>query len=274
MSQKIERSLNPTSVITRSTVSGHTALEHETLQNGAGLAPATTPSLSVATLLPELLSRIFELVALAEKHMSWIPSTTYVCRHWRRVAFDHTSLWGHNIAFDVGQRWSEEMVARAKGAPISIVWAPTIPIPPLWGGQDIPSAVDKVAPVHLSHTKELRLPGSDEKMTRILQMLVPVPAPILELLFLEVIDAAALGRSDGALWSLPPTFLEKKTSKLRRFLLSGIFCPWTSLHSSALTKLYVVFPIPPHPSIGTISPSALNDFIDFLERTPLSKRLF
>ncbi|KAI0059864.1 hypothetical protein BV25DRAFT_1787573, partial [Artomyces pyxidatus] len=49
----------------------------------------------------------------------WISSTTHICRYWRQVALASPALWT-DIAFDLGPRWLEEMVARSKAAPLSL----------------------------------------------------------------------------------------------------------------------------------------------------------
>ncbi|KAI0284069.1 hypothetical protein BC826DRAFT_881182, partial [Russula brevipes] len=81
----------------------------------------------VSVLPPEVLARIFHLVALADAESSrpkmgnlrWI-GVTHVCRHWRQVALDDSSLWARISGSMAKATWVCEMLARARNAPLSI----------------------------------------------------------------------------------------------------------------------------------------------------------
>ena len=47
----------------------------------------------------------------------WV-NVSYVCRHWRNVALDCPALWTYH--FTVSLRWTEELLARSKHAPLKI----------------------------------------------------------------------------------------------------------------------------------------------------------
>ncbi|KAI0066422.1 hypothetical protein BV25DRAFT_1783860, partial [Artomyces pyxidatus] len=91
---------------------------------------------SISRLPVEILARIFLFHAYAEPagtveevsskdgdlqlpsvpRLGWI-SVTMVCRNWRQIAFNYPNLWT-NVAFTLGDRWTEEMISRAKSAPL------------------------------------------------------------------------------------------------------------------------------------------------------------
>ncbi|KAI0284067.1 hypothetical protein BC826DRAFT_894091, partial [Russula brevipes] len=79
----------------------------------------------ISILPPEVLARIFHLVAVLPWHklesLKWI-SVTHVCRHWRQVALDDSSLWARISGWMPVARitWVSEMLARARNAPLSI----------------------------------------------------------------------------------------------------------------------------------------------------------
>ncbi|KAI0311692.1 hypothetical protein OF83DRAFT_1068373, partial [Amylostereum chailletii] len=80
---------------------------------------------TTAILPPEMLMRIFEFYALACPHevdpespLGWM-TVTHVCRVWRLVALEQSSLW-YRIAFSLGPGWTSRMVERAKFRPIII----------------------------------------------------------------------------------------------------------------------------------------------------------
>jgi len=67
-------------------------LLHSLLLHRNALAP-------ISLLPPEILARVFSLLALQEppysskQSLGWIRAT-HVCWHWRQVALDYSSLWG------------------------------------------------------------------------------------------------------------------------------------------------------------------------------------
>jgi hypothetical protein len=78
-----------------------------------------------ARLPPEILVTIFKFVVSNSypfyppvKKLGWI-NVTYVCALWRRVALECPSLWT-TIPF-THPRWTEEMLARSKMAPLTVV---------------------------------------------------------------------------------------------------------------------------------------------------------
>ncbi|KAI0045364.1 hypothetical protein FA95DRAFT_1476973, partial [Auriscalpium vulgare] len=92
-----------------------------------GRLNALTP---IARLPSEILARIFSFAARAEpipggystspasKRMGWI-KVTHVCHYWREVALAHPALW-ERVSFSIGPEWTEELLARSKGAPIIV----------------------------------------------------------------------------------------------------------------------------------------------------------
>ncbi|KAF8555398.1 hypothetical protein OG21DRAFT_913821 [Imleria badia] len=48
---------------------------------------------------------------------SWV-NVSYVCRHWRNVALNCATLWTY--LFIMSPRWTEEILARSKKAPLKL----------------------------------------------------------------------------------------------------------------------------------------------------------
>ncbi|KAI0056497.1 hypothetical protein BV25DRAFT_1813901, partial [Artomyces pyxidatus] len=92
-----------------------------------GSARSRNASAPIAVLFPELLARMFQFLAAEEPPISqrhgrgWIPLTTHICHYWRQIALNHSALWT-DISFDLGMKWADTMIARAKAAPLSIRW--------------------------------------------------------------------------------------------------------------------------------------------------------
>ncbi|KAI0043548.1 hypothetical protein FA95DRAFT_1470995, partial [Auriscalpium vulgare] len=81
---------------------------------------------------PEVLSRVFEFLALAHPYRHDVDATrggssprlgwivvSHICRHWRQVAVDDTSLW-RTISSEMEPKWIAEMVARTKDRPLTV----------------------------------------------------------------------------------------------------------------------------------------------------------
>ncbi|KAI0050364.1 hypothetical protein FA95DRAFT_1467881, partial [Auriscalpium vulgare] len=81
----------------------------------------------ISRLPPEILGLVFSFEAEmdpprcyedAKPNLGWI-NVTHVCRRWRYIATDHSSLWAR-IEFTLGERWVEEMFRRARTSPLII----------------------------------------------------------------------------------------------------------------------------------------------------------
>src|SRR5712691_184935 len=108
----------------------------------------------ISLLPPEILAWIFHLLVHDEwplsglRNLGWI-EVTHVCRHWRQVALDNSSLWARIWCLPANPKWISEILARAKNAPLDIEL------------NDIslnPEAFLMIPP-HISHTRQLRLHG-------------------------------------------------------------------------------------------------------------------
>jgi hypothetical protein len=79
--------------------------------------------------------------------LRWI-SVTHVCRHWRQVALDDSSLWARISGLMANTTWISEMLARARNAPLEIDLLVT------------PNAETlAMFTAHFAHTHEFRLRG-------------------------------------------------------------------------------------------------------------------
>jgi hypothetical protein len=184
----------------------------------------------ISVLPPEVLARIFHLVALAESPWSelqslrWI-NVTHVCRHWRQVALDDSSLWARISGYRTSTAWISETLARARNAPLAISLLGT------------PNAETlAMFPAHFAHTREFRLRGLvayhfDDNVRNIWNI-CKLEAPTLEHFELGVAVASPVT-------FLGAPFFSGVAPKLRTFSLSQVGVPWSSIPCGQLTQLKI-----------------------------------
>jgi hypothetical protein len=215
----------------------------------------------ISVLPPEVFSRIFRLVALAEparsilQKLRWI-RVTHVCRHWRQVALDDSSLWARISGYQMTSAWISLSLARARNAPLTI---------DLLGA--LSSKTLAMFPAHFAHTREFRLCGLvahrlvahhlDDNIRKICNL----EAPALEHFELDVTA------------SFPTTFIgapffNGMAPKLRKFFLSGVRVPWSFIPCGQLTQLKITLfhetYVADGPSLGDS-----NSLVDLLINCPV-----
>ena len=224
------------------------------LSHRNGVAP-------ISVLPPELLARIFRFHALVEppwsrmQNLGWI-GVTHVCRQWRQVALDDSSLWATITGFYPSAEWVSESLVRARTAPLVIdfLFTPRLEILSMF-------------PPHVSHIRELRLRNLSPFHYQGVQEICASEAPILEHLEL------ALGLAPYPITF--PTFHELagttpfngRTPKLRTLSLTQISIPWSLIPRGQLTQLKITL----FEEISTvdISPTVdSNQLIDLLINSP------
>jgi hypothetical protein len=186
----------------------------------------------ISLLPPEILARVFHFLALEEpphsgtRNFGWI-RTTHVCRHWRQVALDDSSLWARisGVSTKWNTAWISEMLARARNAPLEInIDLAEIPSPDL---------ILMFTP-HLSHTRALRLHN------------LPSPEHVGEIFNRE---APALERFElGLCVAFPITFrdlggttlFKGQAPNLRAFYISQVRVPWSFIPHGQLTELKII----------------------------------
>jgi hypothetical protein len=197
----------------------------------------------VSVLPPEVLARIFHLAALAESSqpemgsLRWI-SVTHVCRHWRQVALDDSSLWARISGSTANTTWISETLARARNAPLTI---------DLFETQDAETL--SMFTAHFAHTHEFRLrglvtPHCDDNIREICSQEAPA---------LEHFELGADIDSPITFFRAP--FFNGMAPKLRTFTLSQIHVPWSFIPRGQLTQLKITLfeagePIADGPSFG------------------------
>ncbi|KAI0289292.1 hypothetical protein BC826DRAFT_1187913 [Russula brevipes] len=183
----------------------------------------------ISVLPAEVLTRIFHLVAFAESSRSsmgslrWI-GITHVCRHWRQVALDDSSLWARISSSTARPTWVSEVLARARNAPLAIELFTTSNAETL-----------SMFAAHFARTHEFRLRGIvastvDDNIREICSL----EAPALE--------HFELGAAPGS----PVTFLRAPffngmAPKLRTFSLYQIRVPWSFIPRGQLSELKITF---------------------------------
>ena len=210
----------------------------------------------ISTLPPELLSRIFHFNAhneppFGKQKLGWI-RVTHVCRHWRRVALDDSSLWARIEEVPPRAQWISEMLVRARSAPLTIDVLGT-PSPEIL----------LTFPPHISHTRELRLRGLSMLHFHSIRDICSSEAPILERFELGVSIAGPVTFRQLA----GTTLFNGQALKLRTLSLSQIIIPWSLIPRGQLTQLQIhLFRGIFYPDFS--SPNDLNQLIDLLINSP------
>ena len=187
----------------------------------------------VSLLPPEILARVFHLLALdeppysCEKSSGWI-RITHVCRHWRQVALDDSSLWARisRIGPDLDTALISEMLARARNAPLEI---------------DIDFLITNAKPdpmhlfpPHLSHTRVLRLHMTKPDCEGVREIFSR-EAPALEHFELRFSLSYPITFQD--LGGTTP--FKGQAPKLRSFCISQFCVPWSLIPRGQLTQLRI-----------------------------------
>jgi len=191
----------------------------------------------ISSLPPELLARIFRFCALVEspwsgvQKLGWI-GVTHVCKRWRQVALDDSSLWARIAGVSPSAEWIFEALVRARDAPLLFDIA----------GRPSPGVLSKFTP-HISHTRKLRLPRLSVHDSRFVREICASEAPVLEYFELGVSDASPITFPAGM------TLFKGHTPKLRSFITSHVIIPWSLIPRGQLTQLKIIF------SRGIFTPS-------------------
>ncbi|KAI0280338.1 hypothetical protein BC826DRAFT_1180853 [Russula brevipes] len=199
-------------------------------------------TLAPVSVLPlEVLSRIFHIVAFAEwpwfrmENFRWI-GVTQVCRHWRQVALDDSSLWARISGYR-STAWISEMLARARNAPLTVDFCGT------------PNAETlAMLTAHFVHTHEFRLRGlGTPHFGDGVQEICSLEAPAMEHFELSSISLAS------PITFLRAPFFKRVAPKLRTFTLSQVRVPWSFIPCGQLTQLKITLlgrSIADGPSLG------------------------
>ncbi|KAI0289294.1 hypothetical protein BC826DRAFT_1177413 [Russula brevipes] len=199
----------------------------------------------VSVLPAEVLARIFHLVALAESSrprmgsLRWI-SVTHVCRHWRQVALDDSSLWARISGRSAKTIWISETLARARNAPLAIN---------LFAAPNAETM--SMFTAHFAHTHEFRLrglvaPHNDDNIREICSL----EAPALEHFELDA-------DNDSPVTFFRAPLFNGMAPKLRTFSLSQIYVPWSFIPCGQLSQLKIAHfcegePVADGPSFGDL----------------------
>jgi len=217
----------------------------------------------ISTLPPELLARIFRFLILEDLGRFGVPmefwfKATHVCRHWRQVALDDSSLWTRVTVMESSSSdWVSEMLVRARNAPLDINLM----------GEPGPGLLSKFPP-HISHTRKLRLCKLSMHHSEHVKDICALEAPALEHFELEFLARPPVPFRQLA----GPTLFKGRTPRLRRLILSQISIPWSLIPHGQLTELKIN--LSRWTSIPNNSgPDDSNQLVDFLINSPELKIL-
>jgi len=189
----------------------------------------------ISRLPPEILSNIFMLCVtdndghftVTPYRWSWI-TISHICRHWRNVALECSSLWCH-LDFSKPD-WIPEMLNRSKVAPLSV----------------------KIRNEHYFSKKSLdALNAAFQHMYRIKELDLCVPAGDFEDMLCDITQAApcihtlSVSSKPSSLFtlartiSLPQDFLSGDAPSLTHLELRDVHLPWGSSLLKNLTCLKI-----------------------------------
>jgi hypothetical protein len=210
----------------------------------------------ISLLPPEILAQVFHLLVLAEpprslsgeRGLGWI-RVTHVCRHWRQIALDDSSLWAKICCIRTNTKWISEMLARAKNAPLDIEFNLLT--------RSSPEAFLMIPP-HIFHTRQLRLHGLSLLHFDSVREIYSREAPALE--HFDLVAAY----SPLPFPDLGGNMLFKgRSPRLRTFSLSQVVISWSIIPRGQLTQLKITCP-----NEDVDSPGDLNQLIDLLVNCP------
>jgi hypothetical protein len=130
----------------------------------------------ISNLPTEILVCIFHMIAFSVHYWLGLVHVTHVCRRWRQIALDHTSLWTYFSGREP-KIWIAEQLSRARNAPLVIEhfrWS-------MAGREEF-----SLFTPHIFHTRELHL---HRLSPNIVQEIRTLKAPLLERLELHLWDS-------------------------------------------------------------------------------------
>jgi F-box-like len=207
---------------------------------------------------PELLARIFHFLALVEPSWSspgklgWI-GATHVCRYWRQVGLEDSSLWATISGVPQSKRWIGEILARAGCALLAIDLHPRN------------KGVLSMFPSRFSHIRELRLHNLSLAYVDNVRELCDLEAPVLEHFELNTLDSFSPVNINQPIRT---QFFKGNSPKLRTFSLFHVRIPWSLIPRTQLSQLRIILPQKISRTGGIPLRSVLNQFIDVLANCP------
>ena len=209
----------------------------------------------ISLLPPEILAHVFHLLVLEDppfsrrRNLGWI-TVTHVCRHWRQVALDDTSLWARIRDTPTNTKWISEMLARAKNAPLDIEFNDV--------GRSSPKAL-LMTPSHLFHTRQFRIHSPSMVHFDSVRDIFSWEAPALEHFEITVTAYSCIDFRDlGGIM-----LFRGHAPRLRTFSISQVVIPWSLIPRGQLTQLTIACV-----NGDDYSPGDLNQLIDLLVNCP------
>jgi len=210
------------------------------------------------SILPvEILARIFHLVAFSEHPNSHRPELgsvyfTHVCRRWRQVALDDSTLWTHFSNTPRNKDWIAERLSRARNAPLVIEL-----------GRSVVKDTFSLFTPHISHTRELYLYNLSFHHSEVVQEISTQNAPALERLKI------GMSISTDPKHLVLQSFFKGPLPKLQILCIVDILFPWSLFPRGRLTELRVTLSEEVSTVTSKVSPHGdLNQLIDLLVNCP------
>ncbi|KAI0248723.1 hypothetical protein BJV78DRAFT_1233838 [Lactifluus subvellereus] len=183
----------------------------------------------------------------AQFRLGWI-TVTHVCSLWRRVALDHSCLWTDQ-RFNLGLKWTAEMLCRAGSAPLNLTFSEEfVPFPP--SKDDAATVISK-----LLHRVSTLIVKEGAFKPAVLDALT-LPAPL--------VSSLRMSSASGKLVILPRSLFADSDPKLRHLFLCNILPIWTAPVLTGLKSMCLK--INCHADVGDIP--SYTDLFDALRAMP------
>jgi hypothetical protein len=210
----------------------------------------------ISLLPPKIIARVFHLLVpeeppLSESYnLSWI-RVMHVCRHWRQVALDDSSLWAKiwSNHWPMNTRCISDMLGRAKNSPLDIEFD---------SGTELSTEALLMILSHLPRTRQLRLRCLSMSHSHSVREIYNWEAPALEHFELEAPNVATLQVFGENM------LFKGHAPRLRAFTLIRVVIPWSLIPRGQLTQLKITSRKEDLHSSGD-----LNQLIDLLVNCPL-----
>ncbi|TFY53314.1 hypothetical protein EVG20_g10172 [Dentipellis fragilis] len=191
----------------------------------------------VNRLPPEVLAHVFSFLQVVDRpsvveydphtteyDIGWIYAT-HVCRHWRVVALEHSSLWS-NILLDLGSRWAKEFLRRARMAPITFKMVEL----GMATGVDVAGTIKQ----HLGHIREFSIAARNVGEVHSFLPSLRGAAPVLEKASLHD-NVRHRGGSNTPM--LPADLFGRTAPRLRHLKIACFRFSWPTLAFGSISHL-------------------------------------
>lgn len=178
--------------------------------------------------------------------LGWV-TVSHVCHRWRECAIGNSLLWSNPTGWN-NSKWIDEMLRRARTAPLSIHRQPIPPYDVASFCVEARARISDHIPSHYSRIESLCLRGSARELQRVFDACVTHPSLLRELVVYCNGSSHTLDdmqSSSSTILTLPEHISRTNASPhLQHLDLHMVAVPWASpLFGSNLRRLSIISPI-------------------------------